>query len=155
MRDLLIRLETIQMHNIPLNGDHNESFTGLFREVQSHDKEFWDFCILCIVYDLGISNQIRVGILNLMRMLIPIGHNTKPEFVIIQWSLIEPLINKIIQTKKQTINSVNDRNTHNRLIQIKNFMQRYIKEYVKTDQNWIAWKDNNYVVYTENNNILS
>jgi hypothetical protein len=104
------------MHNIPLNGDHNESFTGLFREVPLHDKEFWDFCIFLIVYDLGISNQIRVGILNLMRMLIPIGRNSEPEGAIIQWSQIEPFINKIIQTKKQKIIYVDDRNTHNRLI---------------------------------------
>ena len=151
MRDLLIRLETIQMHNIPLNGDHNESFTGLFREVPLHDKEFWDFCIFLIVYDLGISNQIRVGILNLMRMLIPIGRNSEPEGAIIQWSQIEPFINKIIQTKKQKIIYVDDRNTHNRLIQFKNFMHRYIKEYATIDENWIAWKDENYVVYTENN----
>ena len=152
MRDLLIRLETIQMHNIPLNANPNESFTKIYnKEVVLHDKELWDFCLLTVVYDLGISNQIRFGILNLIRMLIPIRGDVKPELVIIQWSLIEPLVNTIIQTKKENINSVDARNTHNRLIQIKYFMERYIKEYAKIDQDWIAWKDNNYIVYTENN----
>ena len=152
MRDMLIRLQTMQMDNTPLNADPNESFTDILnREVVLHDKELWDFCLLTVVYDVGISNEIRIGILNLLRLLIPLREDSKPELVIVQWSVIEPLVNTIIQRNRQKIRLVEARNSHNRLVQIKYFMERYIKENAKIDNDWIAWKDNNYIVYTENN----
>ena len=169
MRGLLVRLET-KMCNTPLNSLSDVSFYNVSDKIaESIDSELWEFCILTAVYDPVISNEIeiRIGILNILRMLCPISNNFKPEQVLTAWSVIEPRVNEII-TQTRNLSSYKD--TLNRLLTIKQLMQIYIERNTgrqgtsvknkvlpvndypyKFGRDWIAWQENNYIIYTKDN----
>lgn len=151
MRDLLIRLETIQMENTPLNTNPNELVTDNVHErIPEHVLELWNYCLWTAAYGLGISDRIRIEILNLARLILPQHDYGNPELVITQWIAIEPILKKIIKMNGINSRLLDAKTTHDNLVKLSDFMERYITKNVKLNKFWFAWKDKNYIVYTEN-----
>jgi hypothetical protein len=151
MRNLLIRLETVQMENTPLIIKYKESSTDNVHEsIPKHVLELWDYCLWTAAYGFGISDRIRIEILNLARLILPLHDSGNPELVITQLIAIEPVLKKIIETNGINSKLLDAQTTHDNLVKLSDFMERYIKKNVKLNKDWFAWKDNNYIVYTEN-----
>ncbi len=148
MRSLLNRLETMQMDNTPLNTVLNGEFEDITETIsKSEYGEMWEYCVYTAIYDPTISNEIRIGILNVSRMLFPMNNKmtTKPEQVLAAWYLIEPLVNKCIQ---QTKSVSSYKKTFNRLMKIKKYISMYFSKNTTINKDWSAWQENYYIIYT-------
>jgi len=147
MRGLLNRLETMQMDNTPLNTVVNRSFDDILINIAKSDyQQMWEYCIFTAIYDLTISNEIRIGILNLSRMLFPLNSDVKPEQVIAAWIFMKPLVDELIQKTRPLISY---KDTFVRLTTMKNYISTYISNNTKTDKHWSAWQENYYIIYTK------
>lgn len=161
MRSLLNRLETMQMDNTPFNTVVNGSFDNIGAKLSKSHKgpdldllvssseyaEMFEYFMYTAIYDPIISNEIRIGILNVLRMLIPINNTmrTKPEQVLAAWYLIKPLVIECIQ---QTKSLSSYKKTFDRLMTIKQYISMYISKNTKIDPKWSAWQENYYIIYT-------
>jgi len=147
MRGLLNRLETMQMDNTPLNTVVNGSFDDIEQKIyESEYRKMWLYCMCTAIYDLTISNEIRIGILNLSRMLFPLNSNTKPEQVLAAWIFMKPLVDELIQKTRPLISY---KDTFVRLTTMKNYISTYISNNTKSDKHWSAWRENYYIIYTK------
>jgi hypothetical protein len=84
IRGLLIRLETMQIDNTISGNITKISFNNILEKVhRSIYPDMWEYFILTVIYDNGMSDNIRIGILNLSQLLCPIHNDIIPKEVIV------------------------------------------------------------------------